>query len=96
VRERIAGKYWMYFLGTAKDNTDQVGLASSTDLLHWTEETDAPVLPVRAGMFDARVADRDRRRLLLRRQSFLSTMTLTTGWCTVPVLLGSTGTTRTG
>ena len=57
VPEKIAGKYWMYFLGTAKDNNDQVGLASSTDLLHWTEETDAPVLPVRAGMFDARVAE---------------------------------------
>jgi beta-1,2-mannosidase len=57
VPEKIAGKYWMYFLGTAKDNNDQVGLASSTDLLHWTEETDAPVLPVRAGRFDARVAE---------------------------------------
>ncbi|MGD1022356.1 MAG: glycoside hydrolase family 130 protein [Candidatus Sulfotelmatobacter sp.] len=57
VPEKIAGKYWMYFLGTAKDNNDQVGLASSTDLLHWTEETDTPVLPVRAGMFDARVAE---------------------------------------
>jgi predicted GH43/DUF377 family glycosyl hydrolase len=34
-----------------------MGLASSTDLLHWTDETDAPVLPVRAGMFDSRVAE---------------------------------------
>ena len=57
VPEKIGGKYWMYFLGTAKDSNDQVGLASSTDLLHWTEETDTPVLPVRAGMFDARVAE---------------------------------------
>jgi predicted GH43/DUF377 family glycosyl hydrolase len=57
VPEKIGGKYWMYFLGTAKDNNDQVGLASSTDLLHWMEETDTPVLPVRAGMFDARVAE---------------------------------------
>ncbi|MGA9392165.1 MAG: glycoside hydrolase family 130 protein [Candidatus Sulfotelmatobacter sp.] len=57
VPEKIGGKYWMYFLGTAKDNNDQVGLASSTDLLHWTEETDTPVLPVRAGKFDARVAE---------------------------------------
>jgi predicted GH43/DUF377 family glycosyl hydrolase len=57
VPENIGGKYWMYFLGTAKDNNDQVGLASSTDLLHWTEATDVPVLPVRAGMFDARVAE---------------------------------------
>ncbi len=57
VPEKIDGKYWMYFLGTAPDNNDQVGLASSTDLLHWTEATDTPVLPVRAGKFDARVAE---------------------------------------
>jgi predicted GH43/DUF377 family glycosyl hydrolase len=57
VPEKIAGKYWMYFLGTAKDNNDQVGLASSTDLLHWTEATDTPVLPARAGKFDSRVAE---------------------------------------
>ena len=57
VPEKIAGKYWMYFLGTSPDNNDQIGLASSTDLLHWTEATDAPVLPVRAGKFDSRVAE---------------------------------------
>ncbi|MGD0988974.1 MAG: glycoside hydrolase family 130 protein, partial [Candidatus Sulfotelmatobacter sp.] len=57
VPERIGGKYWMYFLGTTADKNDQVGLASSTDLLHWTEETDEPVLPVRAGKFDSRVAE---------------------------------------
>src|SRR5260370_34050429 len=47
----------MYFLGTSADNNDQMGLASSTDLLHWTEATDVPVLPVRAGKFDSRVAE---------------------------------------
>ena len=57
VPEKIAGKYWMYFLGTMPDNNDQVGLATSTDLLHWTEATDAPVLPVRPGKFDSRVAE---------------------------------------
>jgi predicted GH43/DUF377 family glycosyl hydrolase len=57
VPEKISGKYWMYFLGTSSDNNDQIGLASSTDLLHWTEATDAPVLPVRAGRFDSRVAE---------------------------------------
>lgn len=57
VPEKIRGKYWMYFLGTTADNKDQMGLASSPDLLHWTDETDAPVLPVRAGMFDSRVAE---------------------------------------
>jgi beta-1,2-mannosidase len=56
VPEKIQGKYWMYFLGTTPDNHDQMGLAWSTDLLHWTDATDAPVLAVRAGMFDSRVA----------------------------------------
>jgi beta-1,2-mannosidase len=57
VPEKIAGKYWMYFLATSSDNKDQIGLASSTDLLHWTEATTMPVLPVRAGQFDSRVAE---------------------------------------
>ena len=47
----------MYFLGTAADGTDQMGLASSSDLLHWTEETKTPVLPRRPGMFDSRVVE---------------------------------------
>jgi predicted GH43/DUF377 family glycosyl hydrolase len=34
-----------------------MGLASSTDLLHWTEATDAPVLPARPGKFDSRVVE---------------------------------------
>jgi predicted GH43/DUF377 family glycosyl hydrolase len=57
VPEKIAGKYWMYFLGTTPDNNDQVGVATSTDLLHWTDATDAPVLPVRRGSFDSRVTE---------------------------------------
>src|SRR6267154_2836626 len=57
VPEKIGGKYWMYFLGTSADNRDQTGLASSADLIHWTEVTDTPVLPVRAGQFDSRVAE---------------------------------------
>ncbi len=54
---KIQGKYWMYFLGTSADNTDQMGIASSTDLIHWTEETKTPVLPRRPGMFDSRVVE---------------------------------------
>jgi predicted GH43/DUF377 family glycosyl hydrolase len=57
VPEKIDGKYWMYFLGTSADNKDQAGLASSTDLLHWTEATQVPALPVRPGRFDSRVAE---------------------------------------
>lgn len=57
VPEKINGKYWMYFLGTSADDRDQAGLAFSTDLLHWTEATETPALPVRPGRFDSRVAE---------------------------------------
>ena len=57
VSEKIAGKYWMYWLGTAADKTDQMGISSSTDLLHWAEELDVPVLPRRPGKFDSRVVE---------------------------------------
>ena len=57
VPEKVNGRYWMYFLGTSADKTDQMGLASSTDLIHWTEATDSPVLPRRPGQFDSRVVE---------------------------------------
>jgi len=57
VPEKIDGRYWMYFLGTSADKTDQMGLAYSTDLVHWTEATNAPVLPRRPGKFDSRVVE---------------------------------------
>jgi predicted GH43/DUF377 family glycosyl hydrolase len=57
VPEKIDGKYWMYWLGTSADKTDQMGLSYSSDLLHWTEATETPVLPRRAGKFDSRVAE---------------------------------------
>jgi predicted GH43/DUF377 family glycosyl hydrolase len=57
VPEKINGKYWMYFLGTSADNKDQTGLASSVDLFHWIEATKIPVLRVRPGHFDSRVAE---------------------------------------
>jgi len=57
VPEKIGGKYWMYYLGTGPDKTDQMGLASSPDLVHWTDATDTPVLPSRPGQFDSRVVE---------------------------------------
>jgi predicted GH43/DUF377 family glycosyl hydrolase len=57
VPERISEKYWMYWLGTAADKTDQMGLSSSTDMVHWSEETSEPVLPRRTGKFDSRVVE---------------------------------------
>jgi predicted GH43/DUF377 family glycosyl hydrolase len=47
----------MYWLGTASDHTDQMGLSFSNDLIHWTEATETPVLPRRPGKFDSRVVE---------------------------------------
>jgi predicted GH43/DUF377 family glycosyl hydrolase len=57
IPEKVNGKYWMYWLGTSADKTDQMGLAYSSDLVHWTEATDTPVLPRRPAMFDSRVVE---------------------------------------
>ena len=57
VPEKVDGKYWMDFLGTTPDKNDQMGLAYSTDLIHWTEATKTPVLPRRPGQFDSRVVE---------------------------------------
>ena len=57
VPEKIDGRYWMYWLGTAADKTDQMGLSYSDDLLNWTEATETPVLPRRPGKFDSRVVE---------------------------------------
>jgi predicted GH43/DUF377 family glycosyl hydrolase len=57
IPEKINGKYWMYWLGTSADKTDQMGLSYSSDLSHWTEAMDIPILPRRPGMFDSRVVE---------------------------------------
>lgn len=61
VPERIGGKWWMYYLGTRRDSDgkdrDYMGLASSADLLHWSNATGQPVLDRRPGAFDARVME---------------------------------------
>jgi predicted GH43/DUF377 family glycosyl hydrolase len=67
VPEKIDGKYWMYWLGTAGNKTDQMGLSYSTDLFHWTEATTTPVLPRRPGEFDSRVVEPGPPPLLTER-----------------------------
>src|SRR5438270_10929908 len=67
VPEKIQGRYWMYFLGTSADKADQMGLAYSTDLGHWTEATQTPVLPRRPGQFDSRVVEPGPPPLLTHR-----------------------------
>ena len=61
VPEQINGRWWMYYLGTKRDadgqERDYMGLASSTDLLHWSDATKQPVLERRPGAFDSRVME---------------------------------------
>lgn len=59
--EKVNGKWWMYYLGTRQDpdgkERDYMGLASSNDLLHWSDATKEPVLPRRPDAFDSRVME---------------------------------------
>ena len=61
VPQKIGGRWWMYYLGTRKDSDgqsrDYMGLASSADLIHWTDATEQPVLDRRPGAFDSRVME---------------------------------------
>ena len=57
VPQKINGRWWMYYLGTEADKRDYMGLASSSDLLHWADATNQPVLPRRPGAFDSRVME---------------------------------------
>jgi predicted GH43/DUF377 family glycosyl hydrolase len=57
VPEKINGKYWMYFHGISSAKLGQVGLASSTDLVHWTDALNQPILPARPGNFDSAVVE---------------------------------------
>lgn len=57
IPERIQGKYWMYYLGTGPDKRDYMGLASSVDLIHWTDATNKPVLERHPGDWDSRVME---------------------------------------
>ena len=61
IPQQINGKWWMYYLGTRRDvdgkSRDYMGLASSTDLIHWRDATNQPVLDRRPGAFDSRVME---------------------------------------
>jgi len=57
IPQKIAGKYWMYYLGDASSQGSQMGIASSRDLIHWTDVLDHPVLSSRPGTFDSKVVE---------------------------------------
>ena len=61
VPQQVNGKWWMYYLGTRTDSDgkprDYMGLAESSDLLHWKDATSKPVLDRRPDAFDSRVME---------------------------------------
>lgn len=54
---KVGGHFWMYFMGDAKDGGNQMGVAYSNDLIHWTEPLDHPLLALRPGKFDSKVVE---------------------------------------
>jgi predicted GH43/DUF377 family glycosyl hydrolase len=57
VPEKIHGKYWMYYLADGAHQLTQMGIASSSDLIHWTDALDHPVLSSRPNSFDSQVVE---------------------------------------
>ena len=57
VSQKINGKYWMYFMADAAGRPNQMGVAYSSDLMHWIEPLDRPVLERRPGYFDSYVVE---------------------------------------
>ena len=55
--EMVNGKYWMYYLGDARGQSSQMGIAYSDDLFHWGDALDHPVLSSRPGFFDSKVVE---------------------------------------
>ena len=57
VPQKINGLYWMYFMADARKQGSQMGVAYSSDLVHWVEPLDHPVLQSRSGYFDSYVVE---------------------------------------
>lgn len=55
--EKVNGRYWMYYMADPAKDVNEMGIAYSTDLIHWTEALDQPVLRRRPGYFDAKVVE---------------------------------------
>jgi beta-1,2-mannosidase len=54
---KVNGKYWMYYMADPARDVNEMGVAFSDDLIHWTEALDQPVLKRRPGYFDAKVVE---------------------------------------
>lgn len=57
VPETIKGKYWMYYLADGAHQLTQMSIAYSSDLVHWTDALDHPVLSSRPKSFDSQVVE---------------------------------------
>src|SRR5687768_13438862 len=55
--KKVNGKYWMYYMADPARDVNEMGVAFSDDLIHWTEALDQPVLRRRPGYFDAKVVE---------------------------------------
>jgi len=55
--DRVKDKYWMYYMADPAKDVNEMGVAFSDDLIHWTEALDRPVLRRRPGYFDAKVVE---------------------------------------
>ena len=86
VPEKINGKYWMYYLADAQGKDTQMGVASSDDLLHWTDALDHPVLASRRGSFDSQVVEPGPAPIIMPQGIFLiyngadDKLVYSTGW----------------
>lgn len=86
VPKKIQGKSWMYYMGDAKNGSDQTGIACSSDGVTWKDATDTPVLPRREGKFDSRVVEPGpapivtKDGILLLYNGADDTLTYKTGW----------------
>lgn len=66
VPHKVAGSYVMYFAGQTTPWHTSLGMAVSSDLLHWKELTPQPVLEARSTCFDSLGVEPGATPLLLR------------------------------
>lgn len=71
VPEKIQGRYWMYYLADSANQLTQMSIAYSTDLIHWTDALDRPVLSSRPKMFDSQVVEPGPAPVLTEKGIFL-------------------------
>jgi predicted GH43/DUF377 family glycosyl hydrolase len=83
---KIKRRYWMYYMGDAKDGHDQMGVVSSANGVDWKDATDKPVLSHRPGMFDSKVVEPGPHTLITKDGILLiyngadDSLTYRTGW----------------